>query len=57
MRKKQRLKGKPRRVTDDQIRVLQAWVPFAVLARAAGVSVRYGQEIRRGRVQHKNPSP
>lgn len=33
-KKTQPLAGSPRRVTDDQIRVLKAWIPFNQLARA-----------------------
>lgn len=55
--RKQLLKGKRRRVTDEQIRVLQSWVPFQSLARAMGISVKYAVKLRMGIVEHKGPSP
>lgn len=55
--RKQEMRGKRRRVTDDQIRILQTWVPFKTLARAMGISEKYATNLRNGRVYHKNPSP
>jgi hypothetical protein len=55
--RKQLRAGKRRRVTDVQIRVLQAWMPFKELARALGISQKYAVKIRMGMVHHKNPSP
>jgi hypothetical protein len=49
--------GKPRRITDDQIRVLQAWIPLKQLARALGIAPKYAIELRMGKYRHKNPSP
>lgn len=46
-----------RQVTDDQIAVLKAWIPFNQLARALGLSVPYASAIRKGRVFHKTKSP
>lgn len=51
------MRGKRRRITDDQIAILKSWVPFKTLARAIGISEKYATNIRRGRVYHKNPSP
>ena len=48
---------KSRRVTDEQIRVLRAWVPFRELARSMGISPQYAYDLRRGRVQHKTRVP
>jgi hypothetical protein len=56
-KKKQPLAGSRRRATDDQIRVLQAWIPFNQLARALGFSQAHATRLRKGRVMHKNKSP
>lgn len=52
----QKLKGK-RRITDDQIRVLQAWIPLKQLSRAIGVDPKHAIAVRTGRYRHKHPSP
>jgi hypothetical protein len=46
-----------RQVTDDQIAVLKAWIPFNQLARALGISVAHASALRNGRVFHKTRSP
>lgn len=56
-KKKQTLAGRPRRATPDQIRVLQAWIPFNQLARALGFSPGYAVKLRKGKVRHKNKAP
>jgi hypothetical protein len=53
----QPLAGKRRRITDDQIRILQSWVPFKTLARALGISEKYATKLRKGKVHYKNKSP
>jgi predicted transcriptional regulator len=53
-----RRKVKPRRrVTDEQIVVLKAWIPFNQLARALGISPSYATALRNDHFQHKTPSP
>ena len=56
-KKKRRLAGSPRRVTNVQIRVLKAWIPFNQLARALGISPGYAAKLRKGRIRYKNKSP
>lgn len=46
-----------RRVTDEQIVVLKAWIPFNQLARALGISPSYATQLRNGHIFHKTPSP
>jgi hypothetical protein len=53
----QPLRGKRRRVTDEDIYVFQTWMTFAQLARKRGFSYNYARDIRSGLVKHKNPSP
>lgn len=54
---KQIMRGKRRRITDEQIAILRSWVPFKTLAQAMGISQKYAVRLRRGTVYHKNPSP
>lgn len=46
-----------RRVTDEKIAVLKAWIPFNQLARALEISPGYATALRNDRVYHKTPSP
>jgi hypothetical protein len=48
---------KGRRVTDAQIRVLQAHVTLRELANAMGISFGYAMKLRNGWVRHKTRSP
>lgn len=48
---------KIRRVTDEQIAVLKAWVPFNQLARSMGINPRYASELRTGKKQYKTSVP
>lgn len=52
-----RLAGKPRKVTDEQVRMLRQWKTFAQLAREIGISWNHARKIRLGEYQHKSPSP
>lgn len=55
--KAQRLAGGPRKVTDEQIRAIRAWVPFSHLARSLGLSPSYAAKLRRRDFFYKHPSP
>lgn len=53
---------KGRRVTDEQIRTLRAFVPFqgrtlAQLAESLGISVGHAKKLRYGTKQHKTACP
>lgn len=52
-----RLAGGPRKVTDEQVRAIQAWVPFSHLAKSLGISTSYAAKLRRPGFFHKHPSP
>lgn len=49
--------GKPRRVTDEQVRKLREWKPFRQLVREIGICETHAREIRSGRYVHKQRSP
>jgi hypothetical protein len=49
--------NKRRQVTETQIRLLKAWIPFGELARALGMSRSHANKLRNGHFQHKTPSP
>lgn len=55
--KAQRLAGGPRKVTDEQIREIRAWVPFSHLAKRLGISTSYAAKLRRRDFFYKHPSP
>jgi len=52
-----RLAGGPRRVTDEQVKAIRAWVPFSHLAKSLGISTSYAAKLRRPGFFHKQPSP
>jgi hypothetical protein len=49
--------GRPRKVTDAQVRKLREWKSFAQLVREIGICETHAREIRSGRYQHKQVSP
>lgn len=52
----QKLKGKRRKYTDEQVRKLREWKPFAVVCLELGIEKSYGRQLR-NRIFHKQPSP
>lgn len=52
-----RLAGGPRKVTDEQVRAIRAWVPFSHLAKSLGISASYAAKLRRRDFFYKHPSP
>lgn len=55
--KSQRLAGGPRKVTDEKLKAIQAWMPFSHLARSLGISPSYAAKLRRRHFFYKHPSP
>lgn len=55
--KPKRLAGGPRKVTDEQLQAIRAWVPFSHLARSLGISTSYAAKLRRRGFFYKHPSP
>lgn len=49
--------GKPRRVTDAQVRRIREWKPFNQLLREIGIGASHAKRIRCGQYQHKQRSP
>lgn len=50
------MKGRPRKVTDAEVRRIRDWKPLKQLIRETGISCRHAYKIRAG-YQHKTPSP
>lgn len=53
---KKKIAGRPRTVSDAEVRLLRQWIPFNQLCREIGISLAYGRRIRRG-YKHKQPTP
>lgn len=49
--------GRPRRVTDEQVRRLLEWKPLKELRKEFGLSEGFVRSLRRGEYQFKQKSP
>lgn len=49
--------GRPRRITDSQVRMIREWKPFSQLIREIGIGETHAGKIRRGLYKHKQRSP
>lgn len=49
--------GKPRRITDAQVRRIREWKPFNQILREIGIAGSHARAIRNGEYSHKQKSP
>jgi hypothetical protein len=50
-------RGRPRKVTDEDLKRLLEWRPLSEIARELGISPKTAYHIRGGRFVPKRPSP
>lgn len=53
---KHSLAGRPRKLTDEQVRMIREWKPLTQLRKEIGICRHWAQQIRAG-YQHKTKSP
>lgn len=49
---KKKIAGRPRTVSDAEVRLLRQWITFNQLCREIGISANHGRRIRKG-YKHK----